>query len=210
VVGGALTPHPDSATFEGCQANVIVTALKREIEDQDTQVKVDQIKDSVVVTVLQSQQRRQGYFSPAMTVTASDLSGEAKRNTLGSVGRTVLDQGKRMVFRRRGVGGLLETAGNVMDGVENLVEDIQDLGLPKRVWAVIDRVGEAAEQAYLDEKRKQQELQWQREAAERAWTHCEACGRAYRDDEGSRVDCPACGGVRGDKPDWLKYWTLER
>jgi hypothetical protein len=215
VAGGALAPHPDSATFEGCQASVIVTALKREIEDQDTRVQVDQTRDSIVVTILQSQQRRQGYFSPAMTVTliespgvltvtASDLSGEAKRNTLGSVGRTVLDQGKRLVFRRRGVRGLLNTAGDVMDGVEDLVEDIQDLGLPKRVWAVIDRVGEAAEQTYLDEKRKQQELQWQREAAERAWTHCESCGRAYRDDEGSRVDCPACGGVRGNKPDWLK------
>jgi len=215
VVGGALAPHPDSVTFEGCQADVIVTALKREIADQDTRVQIDRTKDSVVVTILQSQQRRYDQFSPAMTVTliessnvltvtASDLSGEAKRTTLGSVGRTVLDQGKRLIFRRRGVGGLLETAGNVMNGVEDLVEDIQDLGLPKRVWAVVDRVGEAAEEAYLDKKRKEQERQWQREAAEQAWTHCESCGRAYRDNEDSRVDCPACGGVRGDKPDWLK------
>jgi hypothetical protein len=215
VVSGALAPHPDSVTFEGCKADVIVTALQREIADEDTRVQVDPTRDSIIVTILQSQQRRPGYFSPAMTVTlieasdvltvtASDLSGEAKRSTIGSVGRTVLDQGKRLVFRRRGVGGLLDTAGNVMDGVEDLVEDIQDLGLPKRVWAVIDRVGEAAEQAYLDEKRKAQELQWQREAAERAWTHCESCGRAYREDEADRVDCPSCGGVRGNKPDWLK------
>ncbi len=214
VVAGAAAPHPDSVTFEGVKANVIATVLSREIANDDTHVRVDRTGDSVVVTISQSQSSRPHQFSPALsatlieksdvlTVTVSDLSGEAKRSTLGSVGRTVLDKGKRLAFRRRGVRGLIETAGDVMEGVEDLVEDIQDLGLPKRVWEVIDRVGEAAEQAYLDEKRKQQEIQWQREAAEHAWTHCESCGRAYREDEDDRVDCPSCGGVRGGKPDWL-------
>jgi hypothetical protein len=214
VVAGAVAPHPDSVTFEGVKANVIITALKREIANDDTRVQVDQTGDSVVITISQSQSSRPHQFSPALTatliekadvltVTVSDLSGDAKRSTLGSVGRTVLDKGKRLAFRRRGVRGLIETAGDVMEGVEELVEDIQDLGLPKRVWTVIDRVGEAAEQAYLDEKRKQQEYQWQREAAERAWTHCESCGRAYKEDEATRVDCPSCGGVRGNKPHWL-------
>ena len=215
VVAGAAAPHPDSVTFEGCRANVIVTALKREIANDDTRVRVDRSGDSVVVTILQSQASRPSHFSPALaatlieksdvlTITVSDLSGETKRRALGSIGRTVLKRGGRMLFRRRGIMGLFRTAGDVMEGVEDLVEDIQDLGLPKRVWEVIDRVGEAAEQAYLDEKRKQQESQWQREAAERVWTHCESCGRAYREDEADRVDCPACGGVRGDKPDWMR------
>jgi hypothetical protein len=214
VVAGAVTPHPDSVTFEGCHADVIVTALRQEIANDDTRVQVGRGGDSVVVTILQSQASRSHQFTPALTatlvetsdtltVTISDLSGEAKRSTLGSVGRTIVDQGKRMVFRRRGIGGVIQAAGDVIDGVEDLVEDIQDLGLPKRVWEVIDRVGAAAEQAYLEEKRKRQELQWQREAAERAWTHCESCGRAYRDDEADRVDCPSCGGVRGTRPDWL-------
>ena len=139
-----------------------------------------------------------------LTVTVSDLNEGSVRTALGSMGRTVLDQGKRLLFRRRGAGGLLETAGNVVDGVEDLVEDIQDLGLPKRVWEVIDRVGEAAERAHLDEKRKEQERQWQRETAERAWTHCDSCGRAFREDEISRVDCPSCGAPRGHKPAWLE------
>jgi hypothetical protein len=214
VVAGAVAPHPDSVTFEGCHADVIVTALRQEIANDDTRVQVGRGGDSVVVTILQSQASRSHQFTPALTatlvetsdtltVTISDLSGEAKRSTLGSVGRTIVDQGKRMVFRRRGIGGVIQAAGDVIDGVEDLVEDIQDLGLPKRVWEVIDRVGAAAEQAYLEEKRKRQELQWQREAAERAWTHCESCGRAYRDDEADRVDCPSCGGVRGTRPDWL-------
>ena len=91
----------------------------------------------------------------------------------------------------------------MMEGVQDLVEDIQDLGLPKRVWQVIDRVGEAAEEAYLDEKRQEQERQREREAAERAWTHCESCGRAYQEDD-DRMDCPSCGAPRGSKPAWLK------
>lgn len=214
VIAGAVAPHPNSVTFEGVRANVIVTALRREIATDDTRVQVDRSGNSVVVTISQSQASRPHQFSPALsatlietsdvlTVTVSDLSGEAKRSTLGSVGRTVVDQGKRLLSKRRGVRGLIQTAGDVMEGIEDLVEDIQDLGLPKRVWEVIDRVGEAAEQAYLDEKRKQEELQRQREEAEQAWTHCESCGRAYKEDEADRVDCPSCGGVRGDKPDWL-------
>ena len=176
---------------------------------------VDQTGDAVVVTILQSQESRPYEFSPALTailietadtltVTVSDLSQGAVRDALSSVGSTVLDQGKQLLFRRRGVAGILDTAGRVMEGIEDLVEDIQDLGLPKRVWEVIDRVGGAAEQAYLDEQRKKRELQRKREAAERAWTHCESCGRAYRDDEDDRVDCPSCGAPRGPKPAWLE------
>ncbi len=215
VVGGAVAPHPDAVTFEGCKAGVIVTALRKEIADDDTRVQVDQTSDAVVVTVLQSQERAPHQFSPALTatlietadtltVTVGDLSQGAVRGALSSVGSTVLDQGKQLLFGRRGVAGILDTAGRVMEGVEDLVEDIQDLGLPKRVWEVIDRVGGAAEEAYLDQQRKEREAQRKREEAERAWTHCESCGRAYRDDEDDRVDCPSCGAPRGDKPAWLE------
>jgi len=215
VLGGAMAPHPDTVTFEGCRAEVIANALRSEIADDDTRVRIKETDDSVVVTFLQSQARKPHDFSPALTatlietantltVTVSDLSKETIRSTLGSVGRTVLKQGKRILFRRRGIAGVLDTVGSVMEGVENLAEDIQDLGLSGRVWEVIDRVGEAAEQAYLDEQHKQQELQRRREDAERAWTHCGSCGRAYREDEASRVDCPSCGAPRGNKPPWLK------
>lgn len=140
----------------------------------------------------------------ALAVTVGELDQDARRSALGSIGRTALDQGRRLLFRRRGIGGLIQTAGDVMDGVQDLVEDIQDLGLPKLVWGVIDRVGKAAEEVYLKEQRRAQAAQRQREEAERAWTHCPSCGRAYREDETSRVDCPSCGGVRGDKPTWLE------
>jgi hypothetical protein len=214
VAAGAVAPHPDSVTFEGCKADVIVTALKGEIADADTRLQVDRTRDSVVVTLLQSQEGRPYEFSPAvgitliekadiLTVTVSDLSEDAKRTTLGAMGRTVLNKGARMLRRRRGVGGLIQTAGDVIDGVEDLVEDIQDLGLPKRVWAVIDRVGGAAEKAYLERKRQDEERQRQRDAAERAWTHCEYCTRAYGTDEDDITTCPACGGARGPKPAWL-------
>ncbi len=215
VVGGAIAPHPDSVTFEGCKAAVIVNALRSEIADDGTRVQVDRTSDSVVVTILQSQASRPHQFSPAvtatliekadtLTVTVSDLSQGSVRGALNSMGSTVLNQGKGLLFRKRGIGGLLETAGDMMEGVSDLVEDVQDLGLPKRVWEVIDHVGGAAEQAYLDEQRRERDLQRKREAAERAWTHCESCGRAYRDDEDNRVDCPSCGAPRGDKPAWLK------
>ena len=190
-------------------------ALRSEVADDDTRVRVDQSGDSVVVTILQSQAKRPHDFSPALTVTlletpdtltvtASDLKQGAVRGALSSVGSTLLEQGKRLLFRRRGPAGLLDTAGNVMEGVEDLVEDIQDLGLSKRVWEVIDRVGKAAEGAYLDQQRKEQELQRKREAVERAWTHCASCGRAYEHDEADRTNCPSCGAPRGPKPDWLK------
>lgn len=214
VVAGAVAPHPDTVTFEGVKAAVIAQALRSEIPDDDTRVQVDESGDAVVVTILHSQEDRPRQFSPALsatlietadtlTVTVSDLSQGAVRGALGSVGSTVLDQGKGLLFRRRGIRGLFDAAGNIMEGAQDLVEDIQDLGLPKRVWQVIDRVGEAAEEAYLDEKRKEQERQREREAAERAWTHCESCGRAYQEDD-DRMDCPSCGAARGSKPAWLK------
>jgi len=214
LVGGAIGPHPDTVTFERCRAGIIVNALKSEIADDDTRVRVDHSGNSVIVTILQSQASRPHAFSPALTVTlletpdsltvtVSDLDQDAKRSTLGSIGRTALNQGKRLLFKRRGIGGLLQTASDVVDGVEDLVEDIQDLSLPKQVWEVVGRVGEATEKAYLEQQRKERELQQRRKAAERAWTHCESCGRAYREDEFNRVDCPSCGAPRGDKPAWL-------
>lgn len=215
VVAGAAAPHSNPATFEGVKPAVIVNALSSEIPDEETRVQVDQTGDSAVVTVLQSQKNHPYDFLPALTVTlietmdmltvtVSDLTEGTVRSALGSIGSTVLDQGRRALFRRRGVGGLLETAGDIKEGIEDLVEDIQDLGLPRRVWNVIDRVGQAAEQAYLGERRGQQKLRWAREAAERAWRSCEWCGRVYKEDEESRTDCPSCGAPRGEKPDWLK------
>lgn len=214
VIGGALGPHPDTVTFEGCRAEVIVHALRSEIAGDDTRVQINRTGDSVTVTILQSQASRPRAFFPALTVTlletptaltitVSDLGQDAKRGALGSIGRTALNQGARLLFRRRGIVGLVQTAGNLIKGAQDMVEDIQDLGLPKQVWEVIDRVGEAAEEVYLEEQRQMQETRRQREEVERMWTHCPSCGRAYREDELDRVDCPSCGGPRGDKPAWL-------
>jgi hypothetical protein len=213
VAAGALGPHPNPVTFEGCRADVIVTALKQELSNDDTRVQVDRSGNSLVATILQSQEPHPHQFYPvltatlvetaeALTVTLSELNQDASRGAISSVGSTVLDQGKQLLTRgrRRGIGGVLDMAGNIKDGIENVVEDIQDLTLPRRVWGIIDRVGEAAERAYLDEKRKEQELQRQREAAEWAWTNCEYCGRVYTKDEGSLTSCPTCGGTRGPKP----------
>jgi hypothetical protein len=213
VAAGAAAPHSNPTTFEGVQPALIANALRNEIPDDDTRVEVDRAGDSLVVTVLQSRENAPHQFLPALTVTmieaagmltvtVSDLTEGTVRTTLGSIGGTVLEQGKRVVLqrRRRGVAGLLDAAGHVMEGVQDLVEDIQDLALPRRVWTVIDRVGGAAEEAALKERREKQKLQWKREAAERAWTRCEWCDRVYKDDEADRTDCPACGAPRGDKP----------
>ncbi|GAG12546.1 unnamed protein product, partial [marine sediment metagenome] len=140
----------------------------------------------------------------ALTVAVGDLDEDTARGAVASMAGTLVEQGKRALFGRRGVAGLLDAAGNVIEGVEDLIEDIQDLGLPRRVWAVIDRVGGAAEGAHLDQQRQARELRRQREAAVRAWTHCEWCGHAYADDEAGRADCPTCGGPRGAKPPFLK------
>jgi predicted Zn-ribbon and HTH transcriptional regulator len=90
-----------------------------------------------------------------------------------------------------------------MGNVEDVIEEVQDLNMPRRVWAIIDRVGKAAEEVYLDEQHRARVLERQREAAEHAWTHCPYCGRAYAEAEGSVVTCPSCGGPRGPKPSWL-------
>ena len=216
VVAGAAAPHPNPTTYEGVQAAVIANALRNELPDDDTHVEMERTGDALVVTVLQSQDDSRYQFLPALTValietagmltvTVSDLTDRTVRGALGSIGSTVVEQGKRMLFRRRrGVGGILDAAGNVIEGVQDLVEDIQDLALPRRVWNVIDRVGEAAEDAYLKDRREKQKTQWEREAVERAWTRCEWCDRVYKDDEADRTDCPACGAPRGDKPASLK------
>jgi len=215
VVGGAVAPHPNPVAFEGCTAEVVATALRNELADDDTRVQVERTGSSLVVTVLQSQEADAYRFIPALsvtlieegetlTVTVSDLNPSSVTGVVGSIGETLLEQGAQVLTRRGGLGGLLDAAGNVMEGVQDLVEDVQDLTLPRRAWTVIDRVGEAAERAYLDEQRRAAELEREREAALRAWTHCEWCGRAYRDDERDRATCPTCGGPRGSKPDFLK------
>ena len=217
VVGGALAPHPNPVTFEGGKATVIAKALRSELADDDTRVQVDKTSDAVVVTILQSQKRNAGRFSPAvtatmieksntLTVTVSSLNPGSVRDAVTSMGSSLVDQGKRALSRGSGSGvaGLLDVASQMIEGVEDVVEDVQDLRLPHRVWATIDRVGEAAEQAYLNALQKNQELQREREEARRAWTHCEWCGRAYGDDEDSRTDCLTCGGPRGDRPAFLK------
>ena len=215
--GRVLPGHLVEVPFGRQQVQGVVIKQVAQPSVTETKAVKGLIDDSVVVTILQSQTNRPQQFTPALTatfietpdtltVTVSDLDQGTVRGTISSIGSTVLDQGKTILSKRRrlGVAGMLDAAGRVMDGVEDLVEDIQDLGLPRRVWEVIDRVGEAAEQAYLDQKRKEQELQWQREAAEQAWTHCASCGRRYKDSENSRTDCPSCGAPRGDKPAWLK------
>ena len=217
VAAGAAAPHPNPATFEGVNPTVIANALRNEIPDDDTRVEVDRAGDSVVVTVLQSRESAPHQFLPSLTatlietegmltVTVSDLTDSTVRSRLGSIGSTVLEQGKRVILRRRrwGIGGLIDTAGDVIEGVQDVVEDIQDLAMPRRVWNVIDRVGSAAEDAYLKERRVKQKARWEREAAERAWTTCEWCGRVYRDEEADLTACPTCGAPRGQKPEFLK------
>lgn len=216
VAAGSAAPHSNPTTFEGVQAAVIANALRNELPDDDTRVEAERTGDALVVTVLQSQENNPYQLLPALTValietagmltvTVSDLTERTVRGALGSIGSTVVEQGKRVLFRRRrGVGGLFDAAGNVIEGVQDLVEDIQDLNLPRRVWTVIDRVGGAAEEAYLKDRREKQKARWEREAVERAWTRCEWCGRVYKDDEAERTDCPSCGAPRGDKPASLK------
>ncbi|HDD25228.1 MAG TPA: hypothetical protein ENF52_07310 [Chloroflexi bacterium] len=216
VLGGAVAPHPNPTTFEGCSSDVIAAALRQEFSGGDTRVQVERRGDTTIVTILQCQDDRGASdFIPAvnvalvekettLTVTMSDLSQDTVRDTISSIGGTLLEQGKRVLIgKRRGVRGVLDMAEHLKDGVTDLIEDIQDLGLPHRVWDVIDRVGGAAEEAYLDQQREEQKRQWEREEKERAWLYCPSCGRAYRNDEATRVDCPACGAPRGEKPPWL-------
>jgi len=215
VLAGVIAGHTNPATFEGCSASTIAKALASYIPDHDTRVTVDKDEQATVVTVLQSQERRPHSFSPALTVTLieteetltvamSDLSEDLKRGAIGSIGRTALRGSRKLLWRRRGLAGVLDTAGGLMESIEDVTEEIQDLSLPKRVWAIIDRVGGAAEASYLEERRRKELLKRQREAAERAWTHCEWCGRAYAGDEEDVVQCPACGAPRGPKPSWLE------
>lgn len=215
VLAGVVAGHPNPVTFEGCKASTIATALRSHIPADDIRVTVEQTEQATTVTVLQSHEQRPHSFLPALTVTLvetegtltvamSDLSEDVKRGTVGSIGRTALQGSRMLLWRRRGLAGTLAAAGGLMRSLEDLTEEIQDLSLPKRVWAVIDRVGAAAEASYLEQRKRTQALEREREAAERAWTHCEWCGRAYAEDEEDVVQCPSCGAPRGSKPKWLK------
>ncbi len=214
VLAGVIAGHDNPATFEGCSASTVAEALASHLTGDDTRVTADQTDQATVLTVLQSQEQRPYGFAPALTVTLietgetltvamSDLSEDAKRGALGSIGKTALRGSRRMLLRRRGLPGVLDAAGGLMQSIEDVSEDLQDLSLPKRVWAIIDHVGVAAEESYLEEQRRKGILKRQREAAERAWTHCEWCGRAYAQDERDVVQCPSCGAPRGPKPVWL-------
>jgi hypothetical protein len=213
VIGGAVAPHTNPVTFEGVKASTIADALRSDLAADDSRVEIKRSDDATIATILLSQANTYQYL-PALTVTLlesagmltvtlGDLDRNVVRGALASIGGAVVDQGKDLLFRRRGIAGVLDAAGNLVEGISDVAENIDDMALPKHVWAVIDRVGHAAEEAYLEKKRQQRERQLRREEAERAWTHCPSCGRAYKPEENGRVDCPACGGVRGDKPDWL-------
>jgi len=215
VLAGVIAGHDNPVAFEGCSASTIAEALASHLTRHDTRVTADHTEQATVVTVLQSQEQRPYRFAPALTVTLietgetltvamSDLSGDAKRGALGSIGKTALRGSRRLLLRRRGLAGVLDTAGGLMQSIEDVSEGLQDLSLPRRVWAIVDHVGVAAEDAYLEKRRREETLKREREAAERAWTHCEWCGRAYAEDEEEIVQCPSCGAPRGTKPDWLE------
>lgn len=213
-LAGVVAGHANPVTFEGCSASTVAKALTSHITDDDTRVTVEETAEATVVTILQSQEHRHP-FSPALTVTLietdetltvamSDLSQDVKRGALGSIGEAALHGSRRLLLRRRGLAGVFDAAGGLLRSVEQVSEDVQDLSLPRRVWAVIDQVGEAAEKSYLAERRRKEILKRQLEAAERAWTHCEWCGQAYAEDEDHIVRCPSCGAPRGPKPAWLE------
>jgi rubrerythrin len=213
VLASVVAGHANPVTFEGCKASTVATALESEFTGDDTRVAISETEEATTVTILQSQETQQR-FLPALTVTLikigetltvamSDLSQDAKRGAIGSLGRTAVRQSGELLLRRRGLIGVLDTAGGLVEGVEDVAEDIQDLNLPKRVWSVIDRVGTAAEDAYLEEQGRRRAIERKREAAERGWTHCEWCGRAYASDEEDVVQCPSCGAPRGPRPPWL-------
>jgi len=214
VAGGAVASHDNPVTFEGCPPTLIASALRSEIADSDTQVQIERGSDATTVTVLQTDENTWRATAAlnvtlietgdTLTVSVSELSKEALRGKLGSIGKTLANRGRSLAFAsNRGALGLFDAAGNLIQGISEIADDLEDLGLTRRVWAVIDRVGQAAEDAYLEQKRKEEELQRQREAAERAWTRCEHCGRPYAEDEADRVTCASCGAPRGPKPDWL-------
>jgi len=214
-LAGLIADHPNPVTFEGCSAETIAEALRSHLTGHDLRVNTDTTDRATVVTILQGHERRPHTFSPALTITLieteeiltvamSDLSQDLKRDAVGSMGKTALRSGQRLLWRRRGLANVLSAAGGLMQSIEDVTEDIQDLSLPKRVWTIIDRVGGAAEASYLEERRRKEILDRQRESAERAWTHCEWCGRAYGEDEEEIVQCPSCGAPRGSKPAWLK------
>lgn len=213
VLAGVVAGHANPVTFEGCKASTITSALESDFSGEDTRVAISKTEEATTITILQSQGSHQR-FSPALTVTLievgstltvamSGLSQDAKRDAIGSLGRTAVRQGGELLLRRRGLVGMLDAAGDLIESVEDVAEDIQDLSLPKQVWHVVDRVGRAAEDAYLEEQGKRQALERKREEAERAWTHCEWCGRAYAPNEDTIVQCPSCGAPRGPRPDWL-------
>jgi hypothetical protein len=215
VLAGAVAGHANPVTFEGCDAATITEALTAYISGDDTRVVVEETEQAIIATILQTQEGRPHRFLPALTVTLietdetltvamSDLSREVKRGALGSIGKTALRGSRRILLRRRGLTGMLDSAGGLIQSIEDVTEDIQDLTLPKQVWAIIDRVGGATEEAYLEKRRRNEILERRREEAERAWSHCEWCGRAYAEDEEDVVQCPSCGAPRGVKPPWLE------
>lgn len=215
VLAGVVAGHANPVTFDGVSAATIAEALASHVPGEDTRVTIEETDEATIVTVLHSQEHRPTRFSPALTVTLietdealtvamSGLSEDVKRGTLGSLGRGALRGSRRILLRRRGLAGMLDAAGGIIESIEDVSEDIQDLNLPQQVWSIIDRVGGAAEEAYLKEQRREEVLRRKREAAERAWTHCEWCGRAYAEDEEDVVQCPSCGAPRGSKPPWLE------
>lgn len=214
VLAGAAGGHVNPVTFEGCRASTIAEALRAELTDSSTRVEVKKTEEATTVRILYSRASHP-HWLPALTVTlieidetltvaVSDLTHGARRGVVGALGRTAVRQSREILLRRRGLLGMLDTAGNLLDGVEDVSEGIRSLNLSERVWAVIDRVGQAAEGAYLEQRRRSEAEEREREAAERAWTHCAWCGRAFGSVDSGVVQCPSCGAPRGAKPEWLR------
>ncbi len=213
ILAGAAAGHANPATFQGVKASTIAAALRSELSGGTTHVEVGESAQATTVTIYRILQPHQ-HAAPALTVTliesgeiltvaVSDLSQAARRGVLGALGRTAVRQGGGLLLRRRGLIGMLDAAGNLAAGVEDVTAGIQDLNLPKRVWAVIERVGTAAESSYLQEQSRREASERERREAERAWTHCEWCGRAYGPEEEGSVQCRSCGAPRGPRPPWL-------
>ncbi len=215
VLAGVIAGHANPVTFEGCSASTIAEAVRSHITSGDNRVAIEETEEATVVTVLQGQENRVDGFFPALTVTLietsdtltiamSDLSPDLKREAVGSIGQAALRSGRSLLVRGRGLGGVLYAAGGWVRSIEEVSENLQDLSLPSRVWGVIDIVGSAAEASFLEGQRTENARERERRSAERAWTHCEWCGRAYPAEDHGVVQCPSCGAPRGPKPAWLE------
>lgn len=139
-------------------------------------------------------------LADAIEVKISKVSKESLIQTFKEGGGNLIELAKDALWigtRRRGIGSLLDLAGQVMEHGSEIARTVSDLDLEDKAWEAVQRAAEPLQTIY-DEKSLI--LKDTRLKLEMAWDDYISCPRCRVEFGAEDVECRVCGAERPHMP----------